>query len=121
VIIYMTEVAPGVIAFSKIIEVDARHVSNVTGLIDANSEEITMCVTGWKRRNCDQCALASIPCDPSECNNDKVFDVDRAEKRTVAPNIRCLDVGVSQDVMERKLDFSNRTYGSDDSVRGLAL
>mmetsp|Transcript_30211 Transcript_30211/g.115871 ORF Transcript_30211/g.115871 Transcript_30211/m.115871 type:complete len:310 (-) Transcript_30211:688-1617(-) len=76
----MTEVAPGVIAFSKIIEVDARHVSNVTGLIDANSEEITMCVTGWKRRNCDQCALASIPCDPSECNNEKDFDADRAQR-----------------------------------------
>uniref|UniRef100_A0A7S3EEA3 C2H2-type domain-containing protein n=1 Tax=Rhodosorus marinus TaxID=101924 RepID=A0A7S3EEA3_9RHOD len=81
VIIFTTEVTPGVIAFSKVEELDARHAAHTVGLINAGTEKVTLRVQTISRRSCDECAGLNRGCDPSTCQNEQDFEMSRAVRQ----------------------------------------
>ncbi|KAJ8901371.1 hypothetical protein NDN08_007217 [Rhodosorus marinus] len=81
VVVFTTEVTPGVIAFSKIEELDARHAAHTVGLIDTTTENVILRIRTTSRRSCDECASLNRACDPSTCQNDQDFEMSRAVRQ----------------------------------------
>uniref|UniRef100_A0A7S2ZS91 C2H2-type domain-containing protein n=1 Tax=Rhodosorus marinus TaxID=101924 RepID=A0A7S2ZS91_9RHOD len=69
------EVRPGLVAFLRTAEVDGRFNKSVWGVLDKETEKFLAVSTSVARRECDNCRMLDVACDPEACDtSDQAFE-----------------------------------------------